>query len=73
MGLQRSREFEWFENLKNPGTKRMYKNAVRDFMRFTGIVRPEDFRIVTRASCWRRPRRKPSRPNATARSSQRCF
>jgi site-specific recombinase XerD len=48
-------EFEWFENLKNPGTKRIYKNAVRDFMRFTGIVRPEEFRIVTRAHviAWR--------------------
>ena len=48
-------EFEWFENLKNPGTKRIYKNAVRDFMRFTGIARPEEFRIVTRAHviAWR--------------------
>ena len=48
-------EFEWFENLKNPGTKRIYKNAIRDFMRFTGIVRPEEFRLVTRAHiiAWR--------------------
>ena len=48
-------EFEWFENLKNPGTKRIYKNAIRDFMRFTGITRPEEFRLVTRAHviAWR--------------------
>jgi integrase/recombinase XerD len=26
-----------------------YKNAVKDFMRFTGIARPEEFRTVTRA------------------------
>jgi hypothetical protein len=47
--------FEWFENLKNPGTKRIYKNAIRDFMQFTGILRPEEFRIVTRAHviAWR--------------------
>ena len=30
-------------------TRRAYENAVRDFMRFTGIVRPEEFRTVTRA------------------------
>ena len=48
-------EFEWFENLKNPGTKRIYKNAIRDFMRFTGITRPDEFRLVTRAHviAWR--------------------
>src|SRR5208282_1756143 len=29
--------------------RRSYENAVRDFMRFTGIKRPDEFRIVTRA------------------------
>src|ERR1700730_17009171 len=42
-------EIEWFANLGCAATQRAYKNAVGDFMRFTGIVRPEDFRIVTRA------------------------
>jgi len=42
-------EIEWFNNISNPGTKRVYKLAVGDFMRFTGIIRPEEFRIVTRA------------------------
>src|SRR5208282_5003904 len=40
---------EWFNNLSNRGTRRVYKNTIRDFMRFTGIVRPEEFRVVTRA------------------------
>jgi len=42
-------EVEWFANLSNPSTRRSYENAVRDFMRFTGVKRPEEFRIVTRA------------------------
>jgi integrase/recombinase XerD len=48
-------EVEWFANLSNPHTRRVYENAVKDFMRFTGIVRPEEFRIVTRAHviAWR--------------------
>ena len=48
-------EIEWFANLSNAGTRRIYENAVRDFMRFTGIRRPEEFRIVTRAHviAWR--------------------
>jgi hypothetical protein len=40
-------EIEWFNNISNPGTRRIYKIAIRDFMQFTGIVRPEEFRIVT--------------------------
>ena len=48
-------EVEWFANLSNPHTRRVYENAVKDFMRFTGIARPEEFRIVTRAHviAWR--------------------
>jgi hypothetical protein len=42
-------ETEWFRNISNPSTKRAYQNAIRDFMRFTGIARPEEFRTVTRA------------------------
>jgi len=42
-------EVEWFANLTNPSTRRAYENAVKDFMRFTGIQRPEEFRTVTRA------------------------
>ena len=46
---------EWFANLGNRATRRAYQNALADFMRFTGIVRPEEFRAVTRAHviAWR--------------------
>jgi site-specific recombinase XerD len=48
-------EVEWFANLSNPSTRRAYENAIRDFMGFTGINRPEEFRTVTRAHiiAWR--------------------
>jgi integrase/recombinase XerD len=42
-------EAEWYANLGPAQTRRAYKTAIGDFMRFTGIKRPEDFRIVTRA------------------------
>jgi site-specific recombinase XerD len=48
-------EVEWFNNIKNKSTKRAYENAVRDFISFTGIARPDEFRTVTRAHviAWR--------------------
>ena len=48
-------EIEWFANLGNKSTRRAYENALQDFMRFTGIVKPEEFRAVTRAHvlAWR--------------------
>jgi integrase/recombinase XerD len=48
-------EVEWFANISNPNTRRVYENAIRDFMLFTGIARPEEFRTVTRAHiiAWR--------------------
>jgi integrase/recombinase XerD len=48
-------EVEWFANLGNAHTRRVYENAIRDFMLFTGIARPEEFRTVTRAHiiAWR--------------------
>jgi integrase/recombinase XerD len=48
-------EVEWFKNIRNPNTKRAYQKAISDFMLFTGIKRPEDFRTVTRAHviAWR--------------------
>jgi integrase/recombinase XerD len=48
-------EVEWFANLTNPCTRRAYENAVKDFMRFAGVTRPEEFRTVTRAHiiAWR--------------------
>jgi hypothetical protein len=48
-------EVEWLANLTSPQTRRAYENAVRDFVRFTCIARPEEFRTVTRAHviAWR--------------------
>jgi integrase/recombinase XerD len=48
-------EIEWFANLGNKATRRAYENALQDFMQFTGIVRPDEFRTVTRAHviAWR--------------------
>jgi integrase/recombinase XerD len=48
-------ELEWFANITNPSTRRAYQRAIKDFMQFTGIRRPEEFRIVTRAHviAWR--------------------
>ena len=48
-------EIEWFANITNASTRRAYQNAIEDFMRFTGINRPEEFRTVTRAHviAWR--------------------
>jgi len=48
-------EVEWFANIDNAQTRRAYKNALQDFMIFTGIKKPEEFREVTRAHiiAWR--------------------
>ena len=48
-------EVEWFKNIRNASTKRAYENAIKDFMLFAGIKRPEEFRLVTRAHviAWR--------------------
>lgn len=48
-------EIEWFANLGNQATRRAYENALKDFMRFTGIIQPDEFRSVTRAHAiaWR--------------------
>jgi integrase/recombinase XerD len=48
-------ELEWFANLGNAATRRAYENALKDFMQFTGIVKPQEFRGITRAHviAWR--------------------
>ena len=48
-------EIEWFANLGNQATRRAYENALQDFMLFTGIVQPAEFRTVTRGHviAWR--------------------
>ena len=48
-------ENEWFTNLGNKGTRRVYEPVIRDFMRFHGITTQSEFRTVTRAHviAWR--------------------
>ena len=62
-------EVEWFANLSNPNTRRAYETAVKDFMRFAGIRRPEEFRIITRAHliAWRDELRRRDLGGATIR------
>jgi integrase/recombinase XerD len=62
-------EVEWFGNLSNRHTRRAYENAVKDFVRFAGIFRPEEFRTVTRAHliAWRDELRRRGLGGATIR------
>ena len=48
-------ELEWFANLGTAATRRAYEAALKDFIAFTGIERPAEFRTVTRAHviAWR--------------------
>ena len=48
-------ELEWFANLGSKATRRAYEHALGDFMRFAGLVRPEEFRSITRSHviAWR--------------------
>jgi site-specific recombinase XerD len=49
-------EAGWFANLDNPRTRRAYRIDLLDFMTFTGIRRPAEFRVITRAHvlAWRK-------------------
>ena len=49
-------ELEWFANIDIPNTRRAYIRDVKEFMAFTGIVEPQEFRDVTRAHiiAWRK-------------------
>lgn len=49
-------ELEWFANIHNAQTRRAYQQDVQDFTAFVGLVRPEEFRSVTRAHliAWRK-------------------
>ena len=48
-------ELEWFANIDNKSTRRAYENALQDFMHFTGIRAPAEFRVVARSHviAWR--------------------
>lgn len=46
----------WFANIDNPRTRRAYESDLREFMAFTGIEDPTQFRSVSRGHvlAWRR-------------------
>lgn len=62
-------EAEWFANIDNAGTRRIYATSLREFMAFVGIARVEDFRIVTRAHviAWRKQLEERALSGATIR------
>ena len=47
---------EWFANLDNAHTRAAYRRDVEGFMAFAGVIRAEEFRLVTRAHviAWRK-------------------
>jgi integrase/recombinase XerD len=49
-------ELEWFANIHNPKTREAYRQDLADFTAFTGMARPEEFRVITRAHviAWRK-------------------
>jgi site-specific recombinase XerD len=62
-------EIEWFANLDNKNTRRAYLNDLKEFMKFTGIAEPEEFRIVTRSHvlAWRKQLEERELASATIR------
>lgn len=62
-------ETQWFANLDSAQTRRAYKNDLRAFMLFTGISKPEEFRIITRGHilAWRADLEKQVLAGATIR------
>lgn len=60
---------EWFANIDNPRTRRAYKMDLEDFMQFTGIQKPEEFRLVVRAHviAWRKSLEERALSSATIR------
>lgn len=59
----------WFANIDNLQTRRAYQADLGEFMAFTGIAQPEQFRSVTRAHllAWRRDLERRSLAGATIR------
>lgn len=62
-------EAQWFANLDSANTRRAYQNDLQAFMAFTGIVKPEEFRAVTRSHilAWRADLEKQGLVGATIR------
>ena len=63
-------EAEWFANIDNAGTRRIYATSLREFMTFVGISDAADFRIVNRSHiiAWRKDLENRGLAGATMRS-----
>ena len=63
-------EAEWFANIDNAGTRRIYATSLREFMTFAGIADAADFRIVNRSHiiAWRKDLETRGLAGATMRS-----
>ena len=63
-------EAEWFANIDNAGTRRIYATSLREFMTFVGISDEADFRIVNRSHiiAWRKDLETRGVASATMRS-----
>lgn len=59
----------WFANIDNPRTRRAYEGDLREFMAFTGIEDPAQFRSVSRGHvlAWRRDLEQRTLSGATIR------
>lgn len=59
----------WFANIDNPRTRRAYESDLREFMTFTGIEDPTQFRSVSRGHvlAWRRELERRALSGATIR------
>ena len=59
----------WFANIDNPQTRRAYQRDVTEFMEFTSVAQPEQFRVVTRAHIlvWRKELERRALSSATIR------
>ena len=67
-------EAQWFANLDSAQTRRAYQNDLKAFMAFTGIVKPEKFRTVTRGHilAWRADLEKKGLAGSTIRQAGRA-
>jgi len=62
-------EIEWFANITSAKTQKSYQNDIKDFTTFTGIEKPEEFRIITRGHviAWRQTLEQKNLADATIR------
>jgi integrase/recombinase XerD len=64
----------WFANIANPQTRRAYQSDLTEFMTFTGIADPDQFRSVRRGHllAWRKDLEQRALSSATIRRTAQC-